>query len=243
MILFSILLALKIIMQKHSIICAIDFSDIKYAYNLVKKLKWKVFAIKLGLEFFIANGIEGVKKIEEIGIPIFLDLKLHDIPNTVAKSINILKHLNLCMLTIHISGGAQMMQMVVNALNDTKVKIIGVTMLTSLANDDLLKMGFDNKTIDEHVINLSRLALRSGLDGVVCSGHEITGIKRSFGKDFIVVVPGIRLSDENNDQKRIMTPVQAMNLGADYLVIGREITNSNDPIGMVSQINEEINTC
>ena len=227
-------------MQKSRIICAIDSADIEYAYKLAHTLKNKIAAIKLGLEFFTAYGIDGIKKMEECGIPIFLDLKLHDIPNTVARTLVLLKDLNIFMLTIHISGGANMIKAAINELNNTNIKVIGVTMLTSLTDNDLASMGFGNHTITEQVINLATLAQQSNLDGVVCSGHEIVEVRKNCGKNFILVVPGIRLSSNGDDQKRIITPAQAIKLGADYLVIGRDITSSSNPLATVDKITDDI---
>lgn len=228
-------------MDKKYIICSIDSTDLSYAYELSIALKGKIAAVKLGLEFFTARGIDGVNKIIKAGIPVFLDLKLHDIPNTVAKTASALKHLPIFMLTVHVSGGADMMHAISQELSNTKIKVIGVTVLTSLSNQDMRELNI-NDTTSNHALHLAHAAKKHGLDGVVCSGHEVADIKKTCDQDFITVTPGIRLQSCDDDQKRVVTPEQAVKLGADYLVIGRPITSSAEPIKTVNQINTQLTT-
>ncbi|MBQ4875557.1 MAG: orotidine-5'-phosphate decarboxylase [Rickettsiaceae bacterium H1] len=227
-------------MNNNPIICAIDYANFNYAYKLSAMLTGKIAAIKLGLEFFTACGIEGVKKISGLGIPIFLDLKLHDIPNTVAKTAKILKNLDIFILTAHISGGKTMLKALTNELENTKIQVIGVTILTSLATTDMKDMNI-SLDANQQAVQLAKIAKISSLNGVVCSGYEVTKIRQECGKNFILVTPGVRPSSCNqDDHKRSLTPSEALNAGADYLVIGRPITNSNDPIKAVEEILNEI---
>lgn len=212
------------------IICAIDTTDVAKAKNLVQAVHGSVGAIKLGLEFFTANGIAGVNAVAG-GIPLFLDLKFHDIPNTVAGAVRATASINAFMLTIHTSGGKAMMQAAAEAAKTLPKKpmIIGVTVLTSLDGYDLESIGMQND-VGYQANKLTELAQDSGLDGVVCSPHEIEILRRQCGKDFKLIVPGIRpAGSAADDQKRVMTPKKAIQKGADYLVIGRPITEAKDP--------------
>lgn len=230
------------------ILCALDTISVEEASKLSNELGPHVGGIKLGLEFFGANGPEGFKTLANINDNIFLDLKLHDIPNTVAKAIHSLMPLRPKIMTIHTAGGPEMMRAAAEAATEAaknvgceRPLIVGVTILTSLDNEDLEAIGYHNK-VSMQVVKLARLAKESGLDGVVCSPLEIKLIKESCGQDFKLVVPGIRPSDcAKGDQKRTMTPKEAVDLGADYLVIGRPITKSNDPVEAAKQIADEIN--
>ncbi len=227
-------------MNNNPIICAIDSADLKYSYNLTLRLKDKVRAIKLGLEFFTACGIDGVNKISEIGTPIFLDLKLHDIPNTVRKVCSILKNLNIFMLTLHASGGREMMQAAIAELAQTNTEVIGVTLLTSLANQDIKGLK-TTSTISDQALQLAQLAQECGLTGVVCSGYEAQEIRMKCGDDFTIVTPGIRPNRiQVHDHKRSITPSDALTLGANYLVIGRPITESNNPEQTIEKILQDI---
>lgn len=212
------------------IICAIDTIEIEKASTMVKAVSGGVGAIKLGLEFFTANGHAGVKTVAG-DMPLFLDLKFHDIPNTVAGAIRATSSINAFMMTIHTAGGKAMMQAAAEAAKElaNKPLIVGVTVLTSLDANDLQDVGIDYK-ISDQVKRLAALAQESGLDGVVCSAHEIEIIRATCGKDFRLVVPGIRPEGSNSaDQKRVMTPSEALAKGADYLVIGRPITEAQNP--------------
>jgi orotidine-5'-phosphate decarboxylase len=217
-------------MKKNPIICAIDNNNINSAKTLISSIKQDLAAIKLGLEFFCAQGTAGVKNIGDLGVDIFLDLKLHDIPNTVAKAISQICKLNCFMTTIHTLGGLDMMKAARKAADesDKKPMLIGVTILTS--HTDISEIGIDYP-INSQVLRLAELAAKSKLDGIVCSPHEITEIKKNFGKDLKLIVPGIRSSnDDKNDQSRTLSAKEALELGADYLVIGRPITATKNPL-------------
>jgi len=232
---------------KNPIICALDTKDTEYALNLSRSLSGKIGAIKLGLGFFIANGPGGIRAIAESKCPIFLDLKLHDIPNTVAEAIKSAIPLNVQIMTIHTSGGPDMMRAASRAakeeadrLSITKPLIVGVTVLTSMDDNDLRNIGVAT-TVKDQVINLSLQAKECGLDGIVCSAHEVSFVKEKCGGDFKTIVPGIRPAlVMQNDQKRVMTPKEAVDSGADYLVIGRPITKADNPLDAVSKIMAEI---
>lgn len=214
------------------IICAIDEHDLNVAASLANRLRDKVCMLKLGLEFFTAHGIFGVKEIAKYGLPIFLDLKLHDIPNTVAKTLEVIKaekDLNVEMLTLHVSGGEKMLKEALNMVQGTKIKLIGVTVLTSIDDKDLSTLGIE-KEINTQVMLLAKFAKHVGLHGIVCSALEAKKIREECGKDFKIVTPGIRLNPSSDDQKRTATPKEAIELGADYIVIGRPITESDNPV-------------
>ena len=213
------------------IIVAIDKNSETEAYELSKELRGHIGAIKLGLEYFDTFGPEGIIKIQNLDIPIFLDLKIHDIPQTVKKTINTISSLKPAILNIHALGGKKMMEYALDAVSKSSPEtyLIAVTILTSLDNDDLRMMGIDIST-KKIVSNLAKLAKEIGLSGVVCSSEEIKMVRESCGNNFKIIVPGIRPEGSNkNDQKRVMTPKEAIILGADHLVIGRPITESKDP--------------
>ncbi|MFO1243113.1 MAG: orotidine-5'-phosphate decarboxylase [Rickettsiales bacterium] len=221
---------------KNPIICAVDTTDVGGAFKLVEKIGPHVGAIKLGLEYFVANGASGVHALAPLHIPVFLDLKFHDIPNTVAKAIEATAGINTFMMTVHTAGGRAMLRRAIDAsmhIAETTGKerpiILGVTVLTSLDQEDLSMIGVRDR-LDDQVKRLADLAQSSGLDGVVCSSYEIKLIRETCGDDFTLVVPGIRPEGTTeDDQKRVMTPKEAIELGADYLVIGRPITQAPDP--------------
>lgn len=239
---------MAVLKPSERILCALDTIDTKNACALASKLGPHVGGIKLGLEFFGANGPTGFAEVSKSQQNIFLDLKLHDIPNTVAKAVHSLMPLRPSIMTIHTAGGSAMMSAAAQAANDAaddvgckRPIIVGVTILTSLDDEDLSKIGYQNN-VSEQVVRMAALAKESGLDGVVCSSHEITLIKNVCGKDFKLVVPGIRPTGSNTgDQKRVMTPKQAVDRGADYLVIGRPITQAADPVAAARAIAAEIN--
>lgn len=225
------------------ILCAVDKTDITEARELVKQVRGAVGGIKLGLEFFTANGAAGVQGLANNETPVFLDLKFHDIPNTVAKAIKATAGINTFMMTVHTSGGRDMLRAAIDASMEVadltgseRPLIVGVTVLTSMDQDDLSIVGIRDKLTDQ-VLRLADLAQSSGLDGVVCSPYEIQMIKKHCGSEFKLVVPGIRpAGSDAGDQKRIMTPKQAIENGADYLVIGRPITEAPSPSGMAAEI-------
>ena len=206
---------------------AIDTPLLNDALDLVRKVKAHVGGVKLGLEFFCANGHHGVHEVQKLGLPIFLDLKLHDIPNTVAKAMQAINTLEPAIVTIHASGGRAMMEDA-KAAAGIHTKVVGVTVLTSLDGDDLTSIGISG---DPHaqVERLAGLAQEAGLDGIVCSGHEVKAAHKIWKGGFFVV-PGLRPAGANTaDQKRIVTPRQARDDGASVLVIGRPITKADDP--------------
>lgn len=212
----------------NSIICALDTQDLNEAISWANALRDKVGMVKLGLEFFSAHGPSGVREIAKCNIPIFLDLKLHDIPNTVARTIEAIKILDVEMLTLHISGGTKMLQEALSIVQGKKIKLIGVTVLTSMINEDLSELGVAREAKSQ-VILLAKLAKKIGLHGVVCSALEAQEARQECGKDFKIITPGIRMNSVYNDQKRTATPKEAINSGADYIVIGRPITKSDNP--------------
>lgn len=225
------------------IICALDTQDQDEAAAIARQVMPHVGAIKLGLEFFTANGAAGVSHITRLGIPVFLDLKFHDIPNTVAKAIAATAGMNMFMMTVHTSGGRAMLQAAIDASDRVaqvtgkeRPLVIGVTLLTSLDQDDISIIGFQD-TVQDQVIRLADLAQSAGLDGVVCSPFEIAPIRKACGGDLRLVVPGIRPHGaESGDQKRILTPKEALVRGADYLVIGRPITEAKDRAAAAQKI-------
>ena len=225
------------------IMLALDTSSLDEAKSLASKLKDHIGGIKLGMEFFNSFGPSGIKAIKEFNIPIFLDLKLHDIPITVYKTITTLLALEPAIINVHASGGKEMMLAASKALKDSgnkNTKIIAVTILTSLDDNDLHEIGFSG-TSNELVLKQAILAKESGLDGIVCSAKEISTIRENIGTNFMLVVPGIRPEKDNaNDQKRIMTPKEAILLGADLLVIGRPITKARDQILASKEILEQL---
>lgn len=197
------------------------------ALALVKKVQNHVGGVKLGLEFFCANGHHGVHEVAKLGLPIFLDLKLHDIPNTVAKAMQAINVLEPAIVTVHASGGRAMMEDA-KAAAGAHTKVVAVTVLTSLDDHDLTRVGVAD---DPHsqVARLAALAREAGLDGIVCSGQEVKAVHKEW-KDGFFVVPGLRLANGNaTDQKRIVTPREARDNGASVLVVGRPISNAENP--------------
>lgn len=206
---------------------AIDTPDLARAKGLALQVRNHVGGIKLGLEFFSANGRSGVREMASIGLPLFLDLKLHDIPNTVAKAIQALRPLNPAILTVHAAGGRAMLEDA-KAAAPNGTKVVAVTVLTSLDGDDLASIGVQG---DPHaqVERLTTLAREAGIDGVVCSGNEVAAARKLWPEGFFVV-PGVRpAGGPAGDQKRVMTPRKALDAGASILVIGRPITQADDP--------------
>tara|TARA_A200000113_G_scaffold223507_1_gene239282 strand:+ start:1777 stop:2439 length:663 start_codon:yes stop_codon:yes gene_type:complete len=206
------------------IIVAIDEINFKKASVILNNLDPKKCMVKIGSVSFNSIGQEIIFYAAERGFDIFLDLKLHDIPNTVRKSIEGITSFPINMLTIHISGGKDMIRAAMDAVSGKEIKIFGVTALTSLSDEDTNKIF--KRTASEQVEAMLDLAESVGIDGVVCSPHELELVGKR--KSLLSITPGIRLDNLNDDQKRIMTPKEALNLGADYLVIGRPITASND---------------
>ena len=211
------------------IILALDTTDLKEAINISKKLKDKIFTVKLGLEFFNAHGKNGVKEFNNIGINnLMLDLKIKDIPETVYKSIKALNNINFGFLTIHGLGGKSMIQKAKKAAEEikSKPKIMMVTILTALNDEDLKVMGINN-TVDNQVQSLAKLAKETNV-GVVCSGHEAKAVRKIIGPDLLIFTPGIRMARENaNDQVRVCTPNDSLLNGADKIIMGRSLLNGD----------------
>ena len=209
------------------IFVAIDTPDLGRARDIAKAVQALAGGVKLGLEFFSANGPAGVHDMAAIGLPLFLDLKLHDIPNTVAKAVEALRALEPAVLTVHAAGGRAMMEDA-KAAAPEKTKVVGVTVLTSLDREDLKSTGIGGSP-DQQVERLALLARESGLDGIVCSGAEVKAARRAWPHGFFVV-PGVRPKGSGlADQKRVVTPRAALDDGASILVIGRPITEADDP--------------
>lgn len=219
-------------MAANSICVALDTPDLDHAVALAKTLKPHVGWVKVGMEFFYAHGHAGYARVADTGLPVFLDLKLHDIPNTVASAMKSLMRISPRpgIVNLHATGGLDMMKAAADAVAGQS-KLIAVTILTSLSDDDIWEAGFETaKNTEAHVRALAALTKRAGLDGVVCSPHDLTGIRHDLGRDFLTVVPGIRPADAaTQDQKRVATPRSALDAGADILVIGRAITGAADP--------------
>lgn len=206
---------------------AIDTPDMERARAIAAAVKRHAGGLKLGLEFFCHNGRHGVMELAELGLPIFLDLKLHDIPNTVAKSIQALAPITPAILTVHAAGGRAMLEDA-KAAAPAGTKVVAVTVLTSLDGDDLASIGVKSDNLAQ-VERLATLARDAGLDGIVCSGNEVSAVRKNW-KDGFFVVPGIRPSNAQlGDQKRVMTPRGAIDAGASILVIGRPVTGAADP--------------
>lgn len=206
---------------------ALDTPDLDKARAMAERIRNHVGGIKLGLEFFMANGRHGVHAMHEIGLPIFLDLKFHDIPNTVAKAIQALRPLEPAILTVHAAGGRAMMEDA-KAAAPEGTKVVAVTMLTSLDGQDLESIGLASDPHDQ-VVRLAELAKLSGVDGIVCSGDEVKAARKAWPQGFFVV-PGVRPANGNHgDQKRVVTPRAALDAGASILVVGRPITQASDP--------------
>ena len=206
------------------IIVAIDETTFERASEVIESLDPKKCMVKIGSVAFNSMGHKIIRFASERGFEIFLDLKLHDIPNTVKKSIQGLISLPINMLTIHTSGGKEMMIAAMEAVSKSQIKVFGVTALTSLNNNDTNQIF--QRTTSEQVNAMLDLAESAGIDGVVCSPQELKLVKKR--STLLSITPGIRLQDSNDDQKRVMTPKEAIDLGADYLVIGRPITESDD---------------
>lgn len=213
--------------MSNRIFVALDTPDIDRARAVAERVRHHVGGIKLGLEFFAANGRSGVREMADLGLPIFLDLKLHDIPNTVAKAVQALRGLEPAILTVHASGGRAMLEDA-KAAAPAGTKVVAVTMLTSLDQRDLDATGITGTPHDQ-VLRLTELAMRAGVDGIVCSGEEVKAAHKLWPKGFFVV-PGVRPADGVvADQKRVVTPRAALDNGASILVVGRPITQAEDP--------------
>lgn len=220
---------------------ALDTTDVAYAVGLAGKLKGLVGGMKVGKEFFTANGPQGVSAIRDVGMPVFLDLKFHDIPNTVAGAIRAAGPIAPHIINVHAQGGPEMLKKAAEAGREVGIELtIAVTILTALDQDDLTAIGV-NDSVEGQVVRLAKLTKENGLGGVVCSAKEIAPIRAACGPDFKLIVPGIRPQwAAKGDQKRVMTPADAVKAGADILVIGRPITQAEDPVAAARKIAEEL---
>ncbi|MBL4761949.1 MAG: orotidine-5'-phosphate decarboxylase [Gammaproteobacteria bacterium] len=224
------------------IIVALDYSDVSSVKKILSKLSPELCKLKVGKELFTAAGPAIVEMLVEQGYSVFLDLKYHDIPNTVAKSCAVAKELGVWMLNVHALGGQRMMQAAREALGDAsdRPSLIAVTILTSMDNADVAGIGLSGSAA-KNAVNLAKLAIDSNLDGVVCSAQESSEMRQVLGDRVLLVTPGIRLTQETtDDQRRIMTPVDAMNAGSSYLVMGRPITGSDDPAKVLLDLNQQL---
>ena len=228
-------------MADSRIIVALDFPDEASTMKLVDRINPDLCSLKIGKELFTRCGPDLVKRIVNIGYDVFLDLKYHDIPNTVANACKAAADLGVWMVNVHALGGPAMLAAARQALSAAdSPMLIAVTVLTSSSEEDLKAVGI-NTSANEMVRTLASLSKEQGLDGVVCSAREAAELKSLLGQDFVLVTPGIRLpSDDVGDQKRIVSPVDAVRQGSDYLVIGRPITQADDPIQKLLTINSEI---
>ena len=221
---------------------ALDTLDLARAVDLAKAVRPYAGGLKVGLEFISAQGPAGIRQIVSLGLPVFADVKFHDIPNTVAGAAREIAGLGVVLFNVHASGGARMMKAARDAAvaANPAVKTLAVTVLTSMTDEDLLATG-QGDSIALQVARLARLAQDCELDGVVCSPREIEVVRRACGKDFLIVTPGVRPAGaELADQRRVMTPLEAIRAGADILVIGRPITAADDPAAAARTIAEEV---
>lgn len=217
-----------------AIYVAVDTPDLERALEIAGAVRGEAGGLKLGLEFFAAQGPAGVRRVSELGLPVFLDLKLHDIPNTVAKAVKAIAPLQPAILTVHSAGGQEMMA-AAKAAAPKGTKVVGVTVLTSLDQADLESAGVAGSPA-EQVARLTELAQAAGLDGIVCSGAEVAAAKAAWPDGFFVV-PGVRPAGGHvGDQKRVVTPEKAIDDGASVLVIGRPITGAQDPAQAIRDI-------
>ncbi len=232
-------------MDKKNIVVALDFDNKADALALIDRLDPSLCRLKIGKEMFTHFGPTFVTEVQNKGFDVFLDLKFHDIPNTVAKAVKAAADLGVWMVNVHASGGSKMMQAARDILKPYGNKaplLIAVTVLTSMSEDDLQDLGI-TKSPEQQVDFLAGLAHKSGMDGVVCSAQEATMLKQNYGADFKLITPGIRTADASvDDQKRIMTPKKAVSAGSDYLVIGRAITNAENPIETMKEIYSSLNS-
>jgi orotidine-5'-phosphate decarboxylase len=238
----------------NKVILAIDEVNFKKIENLLTLAGFSINKIKLGLEFFLAHGPKGVERLQKKfpHIQIFLDLKLFDIPTTVSKAIKAILPLNIWLITIHLQGGEKMIKQTKQVIleraykkNITPPKLIGVSVLTSFSENDLKGITNTKYNLNEYINNLSQIGIESGIDGIVCSPLEAKQIRKlaieSGKKDLLIITPGIRLeADEKNDQTRTATPKQAIENGADYIVIGRSITNAKNPSQVIEKLEKTL---
>jgi len=228
--------------KQTELILALDCEDRKSALDLIKPLQGHLKWVKIGLQMFTAYGLPFVHEIKSMGYNVFLDLKLHDIPNTVAKAILSLSSASIDLLTIHASGGSEMCAYAVKARDESNpnLKLLAVTVLTSMNQQQMEALNV-NKPVQDHVLDLAKISVDANVDGIVSSTHELKLLRETLGNDPLIVTPGIRPKGTDlNEQKRVMTPSDAKELGADYIVVGRPIYKSENPLESVKSILEDI---
>lgn len=227
----------------NKVIVALDYATAADALAFVRSLDPELCRVKVGKELFTQAGPDFVRELHGLGFEVFLDLKFHDIPATTAKAVKAAADLGVWMVNVHASGGEAMLKAAAEALKpygDERPLLIAVTVLTSMDDAELQALGVDNP-VSAQVVTLATLAKNSGLDGVVCSAQEARLLREALGRDFVLVTPGIRpVGSASDDQKRIMTPLQAVEAGADYLVIGRPVRNAANPINTLHEINQQL---
>ena len=224
------------------VIVALDYSLGSAALDLARRLSPKLCRVKVGKELFTSSGPALVEELQNLGFEVFLDLKFHDIPNTVAGAVRVAAGLGVWMVNVHASGGKRMMSAAGDAVAafSQRPLLIGVTVLTSMSDADLSELGY-SETTQDRVLRLARLASESGLDGVVCSALEAPAVRQARGNEFCLVTPGIRMAgDDGADQRRVVTPSDALAMGANYLVIGRPITAAVDPLEALERVHYQL---
>jgi orotidine-5'-phosphate decarboxylase len=225
---------------KDRIIVALDTDSPDSALAVVEALSGEVGMFKVGMELFPRGGPELVRKVRETGADVFLDLKFHDIPNTVAGAVRSAAALGVRFATVHASGGREMLARAAEAARGTGTMVLAVTVLTSIDESDLSEIGFSSPPADL-VVRLARMAMREGIGGIVCSAREVVAVRELAGRSAVLVTPGVRLpEDAVGDQKRVVTPFDAMRNGADYLVVGRPITKAADPVAAARRFAAEM---
>jgi orotidine-5'-phosphate decarboxylase len=224
------------------VIVALDYPAAPAALELAQRLSPALCRLKVGQELFTNSGPALVDKLQQLGFEVFLDLKFHDIPNTVAGAVRAAAELGVWMVNVHASGGRRMMAAAGEAMGSLSQRplLIGVTVLTSMSEEDFPELGYNESTL-ERVLRLAEMAADCGLDGVVCSAMEATALRQVRSRDFCLVTPGIRLTgDDAEDQRRVVTPAEALAMGSDYLVIGRSITAAADPLAALQRVLREL---
>ena len=229
-------------MNDSKVIVALDFSSLNETEFFLKKIKGQNCRLKVGKELFTSEGPNIIKLIQQYGFEIFLDLKFHDIPNTVSSAIKVSCNLGVWMVNVHALGGEQMMLTAREVVDSSSHKplLIAVTILTSFDNSSYQELGFKNDLQDQ-IAHLATMSEKSGMDGIVCSANDIPTIKPLVKDKFQFITPGIRIENSNDDQKRVSSPENAISNGSNYLVIGRPVTLSDDPATMIEKINQRIN--
>jgi len=226
-------------MPQPKVIVALDYPSADAALEMADKLNPALCRVKVGKELFTVAGPDVVKALMDKGFDVFLDLKFHDIPNTVSAAVKAAAQMGVWMVNVHASGGSRMMRAAreaVDSVPGNKTHLIAVTVLTSMSPDDLAETGIDKSPL-EQVLYLADLAKQSGMDGVVCSAQETSAIREELGDDFLLVTPGIRMpGDDAGDQRRVVTPHDALANGSSYLVMGRSITGATDPVAVLQKI-------